>query len=136
MTQFDPRLRRRLLVVNLVALGSAGSAAEALAQGTKSGPRPPQSGLTDADPGDQPGNGRGGNAPRPGQQGQSDADPNDPAGQGRGGNAPRGQSDSDPSDPPGQGRGGARPAPAGPTDNDPNDPPGRGRGGRPEQKGA
>jgi hypothetical protein len=91
------------------------------------------SGVTDSDPSDQPGFGRGG-ARR--TAGISDSDPSDPAGQGRGGSRPAqrttGISDADPSDAPGQGRGGARPVAVrtGLTDSDPSDSPGFGRRGR------
>lgn len=138
----DDRLGRRLLVLRVAATGgSAALASPALAQGTKGpggnggqvpDPSPPgaRPGISDADPNDPPGQGRGGSGPRRG--GVSDADPNDPAGQGRGGSGPRqgGVSDADPSDPPGQGRGrgGGTPPPSGPSDSDPSDPPGRGRG--------
>jgi hypothetical protein len=57
---------------------------------------------TDADPGDAPGRGRGGN-------GVTDADPGDMPGRGRGGGRQAGPSDADPGDPVGQGRGAAPP---------------------------
>lgn len=82
---------------------------------------------TDADPGDEPGNGRG--VARGGRSlGPTDADPGDEPGRGRGGN---GVTDADPGGMPGRGRGGGREA--GPTDADPGDPMGRGRGGAPPQ---
>ncbi|MCS6891491.1 MAG: hypothetical protein NZN45_07735 [Rhodovarius sp.] len=103
-----PRWFRRLLVVKLSALGALPVAA----QGPKSGFRePPGTGVTDTDPTDAPGRGRG-MGPR--QGGISDADPTDPPGQGRGRARPpapqREASDSDPTDPPGQGRGRLKPA--------------------------
>ena len=136
-------LKRRLLVLRLATIGGAASMPGVVAaQGAKSGapeaPRAPapkavpqqRSGLTDSDPSDAPGQGRGGN--RAPQSGLNDSDPSDPPGQGRGGNrAPQtGLNDSDPSDPPGQGRGGNRAPqrPAGQTDTDPSDPAGGGRG--------
>lgn len=133
----DSPLRRRLLVLRLAGSGLAMPVGGALAQGRKS-PAPNEPGLpgkngappeqrrsgeTDADPGDEPGNGRGvaggGRSLR-----ATDADPGDEPGRGRGTNG--GGSDADPSDMPGRGRGGAREA--GPTDADPGDQPGRGRG--------
>ena len=113
-------LKRRLLVLRLATIGGVASVpVVAAAQGPKSSvpeaPRAP--------------------APQPAPQqrpGVTDSDPSDAPGQGRGGSrAPQtGLNDSDPSDPPGQGRGGNRAPqrPAGPTDNDPSDPAGRGRG--------
>ena len=115
-------LKRRLLVLRLATIGGAASLPGiAAAQGAKS--PAPDAPRVPAPPAQQ----------RPGV---SDSDPSDPPGQGRGGNrAPQtGLSDSDPSDPPGQGRGGNRAPPqqqqqpAGATDTDPSDAPGRGRG--------
>jgi hypothetical protein len=144
-------LKRRLLVLRLATIGGAASVPGVVAaQGQKSGvpdaPRAPapqpvpqqRPGVTDSDPSDAPGQGRGGN--RAPQGGVNDSDPSDPPGQGRGGNrAPQtGLNDSDPSDPPGQGRGGNRAPqpqrPSGPTDTDPSDAPGRGRGQREDLK--
>jgi len=137
----DSPLRRRLLVLRLAGAGLAVPAAGALAQGRKSpaptapdlpgkNGAPPQlrrSGETDADPGDEPGNGRG--VARGGRSlGPTDADPGDEPGRGRGGNGVTG---ADPGGMPGRGRGGGREA--GPTDADPGDPMGRGRGGAPPQ---
>ncbi len=155
----DSPLRRRLLVLRLAGTGLVLPAGSALAQGRKAPaptepelpgknqPRPEQrrSGETDADPGDEPGNGCGvagggrslqGTDADPSDQpgrgrggsGVTDADPGDQPGRGRG-NA--GASDSDPGDPPGQGRGGGRQA--GPSDADPGDPAGQGRGAPPPQ---
>ena len=133
----DSPLRRRLLVLRLAGTGLAvpvGPAA--MAQGRKSPapaepglpgknearPAPRRSGETDADPGDEPGNGRG--VARGGRSFEAtDADPGDAPGRGRGGN---GATDADPGDAPGRGRG--RGQQAGPTDADPGDQPGRGRG--------
>lgn len=132
----DSPLRRRLLVLHLAGAGLAVPTGAALAQGRKS-PMPAEpgqpgknepsftprrSGETDADPNDEPGNGRG--AARGGRSWEAtDADPSDEPGRGRGGN---GATDADPGDMPGRGRGGNREA--GPTDADPGDEPGRGRG--------
>ncbi|WP_206934434.1 hypothetical protein [Roseococcus thiosulfatophilus] len=64
-----------------------------------------RTGITDSDPNDSPGYGRGG---RP-RTGVSDSDPNDRPGYGRGGGRPRtGLTDSDPNDTAGHGRGGGR----------------------------
>jgi hypothetical protein len=73
----------------------------------KNQPRPEQrrSGETDADPNDEPGNGRG--VAGGGRSLEAtDADPSDEAGRGRGGN---GVTDADPGDPVGQGRGAPAP---------------------------
>ncbi len=130
----DSPLRRRLLVLRLATTGFVAPVSAALAQGRKSPepaqpelpgknqPRPEQrrSGETDADPNDEPGNGRG--AAGGGRSLEAtDADPSDEAGRGRGGN---GLTDADPGDQPGRGRGNA-----GTSDADPGDVPGRGRGG-------
>jgi len=109
------RLGRRLLVLRLAtpvaAAAAVVSAAPAQAQR--------YTGLTDRDPSDSPGYGRGA------RTGISDADPSDPPGGGRG--RPRtGISDADPTDPPGGGRGRPR---TGLNDSDPSDPPGGGRRG-------
>lgn len=137
----DSPLRRRLLVLRLAGTGLALPAGNALAQGLKAPapaepdlprknqvPAPPQrSGETDADPGDEPGNGRG--AARGGRSLEAtDADPSDAPGRGRGGN---GVSDADPGDMPGRGRGNGRQS--GPSDADPGDPVGQGRGAAPPQ---
>jgi hypothetical protein len=107
-------LRRRLLVLRLATTGFVAPVSAALAQGRKSPepaqpelpgknqPRPEQrrSGETDADPNDEPGNGRG--VAGGGRSLEAtDADPTDEAGRGRGGN---GVTDADPGDPVGQGR--------------------------------
>jgi hypothetical protein len=101
-----PRLGRRLLVLRVAGVGAAA--------GTLSGcvvapqpvyaPRPARTGLTDADPGDGPGMGRGGYRGYRRGTGLTDADPNDGPGQGRG-RGRRQVSDSDPRDAPGRGRG-------------------------------
>jgi len=137
----DSPLRRRLLVLRLAGTGLALPAGSALAQGRKApapaepdlpgknqAPAPPRrSGETDADPGDEPGNGRG--AARGGRSLEAtDADPSDEPGRGRGGS---GVTDADPGDMPGRGRGGGRQL--GPSDADPGDPAGRGRGAAPPQ---
>ena len=78
--------------------------------------------VTDSDPSDPVGRGRGGS-----RSGVTDSDPSDPVGNGRGGGARRsGVTDSDPSDPVGNGRGGGRPR-SGCSDSDPTDPGGDGR---------
>lgn len=89
-----------------------------------------RTGISDSDPSDGPGQGRGGNRANPQRgTGITDADPNDGPGNGRGGRRASGVSDSDPNDAPGRGRGGAyRPSSTGRSDSDPNDAPGRGRG--------
>jgi len=80
-------------------------------------------GITDADSGvgaDPAGRGRGG-GPRPGSTGVTDSDPGDPVGRGRGGSGIT-DSDSGPyADPRGRGRGGQR----GPSESSPYDPAGR-----------
>jgi len=160
----DPLLRRRLLVLRVAGTGLAVPVGSALAQGRKSPapaepdlpgknqarPEPRRSGETDADPGDEPGNGRGaarggrsleatdadpGDEPGRGrgrgqQAGPTDADPGDPPGRGRGGS---GASDADPGDAPGRGRGRGGGQQGGPTDADPGDAPGQGRGAAPPQ---
>ena len=139
----DSPLRRRLLVLRLAGTGLALPAGSALAQGRKApapaepdlpgknqAPAPPRrSGETDADPGDEPGNGRG--AARGGRSLEAtDADPSDEPGRGRRGSG-SGVTDADPGDMPGRGRGGGRQL--GPSDADPGDPAGRGRGAAPPQ---
>lgn len=137
----DSPLRRRLLVLRLAGSGLAVPVGGALAQGRKS-PAPNEPGLsgkngappaqrrsgeTDADPGDEPGNGRGvaggGRSLR-----ATDADPSDMPGRGRGGGREAGPTDADPGDQPGRGRGNA-----GVSDADPGDPVGQGRGAPPQQ---
>ena len=137
----DSPLRRRLLVLRLAGSGLAMPVGGALAQGRKSpvpaepdlpgkNEAPPEqrrSGETDADPGDEPGNGRG--VSGGGRSlGMTDADPSDEPGRGRGGD---GGTDADPGDMPGRGRGGGRQS--GPSDADPGDPMGQGRGAAPPQ---
>lgn len=103
----DDRLTRRLLLVHALA----GAAGTAVAVSTARPASAQRSGITDTDPGDPEGNGRGGP-----QRGITDQDPDDPAGQGRGG-PQRGVTDQDPTDPPGRGRGNRRRAiDADPTD--------------------
>ncbi|WP_244457182.1 hypothetical protein [Roseomonas fluvialis] len=129
-----PRLGRRLLVLRTAAVGAA---AAPLAGCVVAPPAqvyaPARTGLTDADPGDGPGQGRGGYAGSR-RTGLTDADPSDGPGQGRGGYrgpARTGLTDADPNDGPGQGRGGYRArGGTGVTDADPSDGPGQGRGGR------
>ncbi|MBR0670588.1 hypothetical protein GXW76_05355, partial [Roseomonas soli] len=123
----DYRLARRLLVVRLAtAGGTAALPGAALAQGVKGegggtpapapapspAPVPPRnapSGVSDTDPGDPAGQGRGGGRPpvkggqqRQQQSGLTDADPGDPPNNGRGpqgGGRPMGPTDADPGDP-------------------------------------
>ncbi len=83
-----------------------------------------RTGLTDNDPNDGPGRGRGSGGYR---TNTTDNDPRDGAGRGRGGAPPRSATDNDPNDGAGRGRGsGGRGT--GLTDSDPSDGPGRGRG--------
>ena len=128
-----PPLRRRLFVLRLATLGGAGAAVAACVPNQQ--PvffAPPQqvrrgTGVSDSDPNDAPGQGRGGQR----GSGFSDSDPNDAPGLGRGGQRATGISDSDPNDAPGRGRGGFRgnvQRSSGVTDADPSDGPGRGRG--------
>jgi hypothetical protein len=134
-------LKRRLFVLRLAALGGATAATAgcvapppgvyAPAQAPVYAPTfgAARTGISDSDPGDPPGGGRGGHR----GSGVSDSDPNDRPGFGRGGVRYTGASDADPNDPPGRGRGGYRGAApgyrTGVSDSDPNDAPGRGRGG-------
>ena len=140
----DSPLRRRLLVLRLATTGLVVPVSVALAQGRKSPaptepelpgknqPRPEQrrSGETDADPNDEPGNGRG--VAGGGRSLEAtDADPGDAPGRGRRGGQQAGPTDADPSDEAGRGRGGGRQV--GPSDSDPGDPAGQGRGAAPPQ---
>ena len=116
----ESRLSRRLLVLRVAALGGTGTA---LAACVPNAPGPVVSrgtGITDRDPSDGPGNGRGGYR----GTGITDRDPSDGPGNGRGGSRGTGVTDRDPSDGPGRGRGGYR---TGRTDSDPRDAPGQGR---------
>jgi len=129
-------LGRRLMVLRLA---TATGSAVALATASPAEALEPtlvqyRTGLTDADPGDGPGFGRGG--ARRGT-GITDADPGDGPGFGRGGARPRAQgrpytgiNDGDPGDPSGYGTGWRQQQGRGVTDNDPGDSPGRGRGWR------
>lgn len=140
----DSPLRRRLLVLRLATTGLVVPVSAALAQGRKSPaptepelpgknqPRPEQrrSGETDADPNDEPGNGRG--VAGGGRSLEAtDADPGDEPGRGRRGGQQAGPTDVDPTDEAGRGRGGGQQA--GPSDSDPGDPAGQGRGAAPPQ---
>jgi hypothetical protein len=130
-----PRLGRRLFVLRLAALGGATSATAACVP--QQGPvvyvpqpvySPTRVAISDSDPSDPPGRGRGGHR----GSGVTDNDPSDQPGYGRGGRRVTGISDNDPSDPPGRGRGGYRTTVrpyTGINDRDPTDGPGRGRGG-------
>ncbi len=121
------RLSRRLLVLRAVTLGGTGTALSACVPPPAYYPQPVVrgTGITDADPNDGPGNGRGGGYRR--GTGITDADPNDGPGNGRGGGYRRGTgiTDADPNDGPGNGRGGGYRS--GRSDADPYDAPGRGR---------
>jgi hypothetical protein len=122
-----PPLGRRRLILRSVALGSAALTTACVPAQPVYAPR--GTGMTDADPNDGPGNGRGGRGP---SRGVTDSDPNDGPGRGRGaqrGGYTSGVTDRDPNDGPGRGRGGSRSG-TGLTDSDPNDGPGRGRSGR------
>ena len=131
------------MVLRLATTGLVVPVSATLAQGRKSPapaqpelpgknqPRPEQrrSGETDADPNDEPGNGRG--VAGGGRSLEAtDADPGDEPGRGRGGQQ-AGPTDADPTDEAGRGRGGGRQA--GPSDADPGDPVGHGRGAPPPQ---
>ncbi|WP_237217773.1 hypothetical protein, partial [Falsiroseomonas oryziterrae] len=127
-----PVLKRRLFVLRLAALGGATSATAAcVPQQQPVYYAPPQAfapgrtGISDADPSDPPGGGRGGHR----GSGVTDNDPSDAPGFGRGVVRRTGISDADPSDPPGGGRGGVRTQQmrTGISDSDPSDPPGGGR---------
>ena len=121
------RFSRRLLVVRVATLGGASVALSACVAPGPSyyAPSPVMiprgTGITDADPSDGPGNGRGGRR----GSGITDADPSDGPGNGRGGFRGTGLTDRDPNDGPGNGRGGNRRFNR--TDSDPRDSPGRGR---------
>jgi hypothetical protein len=128
-----PPLRRRLFVLRLAALGGAAPALAACVP--QQGPvvyvpqpapvyAPGRTAISDSDPSDPPGGGRGGHR----GSGATDNDPSDAPGYGRGGQRYAGVSDNDPSDPPGRGRG-TYYRPSGVSDSDPSDAPGRGRGG-------
>lgn len=135
----DHRLSRRLVIVKF-----AGLAATPALAGCVVAPQPVYApapvvrgtGITDSDPNDGPGQGRGGyRAPARGT-GYTDSDPNDGPGNGRGpygrGRARTGYTDSDPNDGPGYGRGGGYRGGrvrTGYTDSDPNDGAGFGRRG-------
>lgn len=129
------RLARRVLVLRaggmaLLPLSLTGCIVEAPRQQSAPAPRR-ASGVTDNDPNDGPGNGRGTQQRR--ATGVTDNDPNDGPGNGRGSQQRRGTgiTDSDPNDGPGNGRG-RQPVrrASGLTDSDPNDGPGNGRSGR------
>lgn len=113
------RLGRRGLVLKFAVLGSAAPALAACVAVPPVG----GTGVTDGDPGDPPGMGRG-TAYR--GTGVTDRDPVDRPGQGRGTVYRTGTTDSDPYDRAGAGRGGYR---RGVTDSDPYDRAGAGRRG-------
>ena len=100
----DEKLGRRRLVVKLGAVGAVTLGAAACVPAQPVYVQPSGTGLTDADPNDGPGNGRGGARVYRGT-GTTDSDPNDGPGRGRGGyRGGRGVTDSDPNDGPGRGR--------------------------------
>ncbi|MEI6161310.1 MAG: hypothetical protein WCP77_15860 [Roseococcus sp.] len=109
----DSRLSRRLIVAR------AASGAGLVAAATVASEASAQRSVTDADPRDGAGAGRG-SAGGQLRTNATDRDPNDGAGRGRGAGSSTGRTDSDPSDGPGRGRSGR-------TDSDPSDGPGRGR---------
>ena len=120
------RIQRRRLILRSGIFGAAVLATAACVPAQPVYQR--SSGVTDADPNDGPGNGRGGVRR---SSGVTDSDPNDGPGRGRGGyRGGGGVTDRDPNDGPGRGRGGSRGYSSGLTDSDPNDGPGRGRSGR------
>ena len=106
----ETRLSRRLLVLRLAALGGTGTALAGCVTpvpGYYGVPGPVAvrgTGITDADPSDGPGYGRGGYRGVSGRTGITDSDPSDGPGRGRGGYRRIGRTDSDPRDPPGRGR--------------------------------
>lgn len=98
-----PRLKRRMLVLKLASVGAAAPALAGCVVAPQPVYAPRGTGITDADPADGPGMGRGGYR-GPARTGYTDADPGDGPGQGRG-SSRRQVSDSDPRDAPGRGRG-------------------------------
>jgi hypothetical protein len=118
----QPKLSRRLFVLRVGTVAGAGASVAACvapAPGYYAAPSPVVmpvaplgTGITDADPSDGPGQGRGGYRGNRVRTGITDADPSDGPGHGRGGyrgNRVRtGMTDADPSDGPGYGRGGRR----------------------------
>ena len=105
----DVKLTRRLFAVKVTAAGAALTGCVAPSPGIYTQPVmvPRGTGLTDADPSDGPGNGRGGYRPAYRGTGLTDADPADGPGNGRGGyrgGYRSGRTDSDPRDGVGRGR--------------------------------
>ena len=95
--QGKPRIGRRLTIVKLAVVPAAAAVAACVPAG---GPVY-RGGITDSDPYDPVGGGRGGVR----RTGITDSDPNDPVGGGRGGGRRTGITDRDPYDPVGGGRG-------------------------------
>ena len=79
-----PRLKRRMLVLKLASVGAAAPALAGCVVAPQPVYAPRGTGITDADPADGPGMGRGGYR-GPARTGYTDADPGDGPGQGRGG---------------------------------------------------
>ena len=130
-------LGRRLLVLRVATAGIAATAVAPAAEALEPTPVQYRTGLTDSDPNDGVGNGRGGYR-GPARTGLTDNDPNDAPGNGRGGyraparpqgRAYTGINDGDPTDPSGYGTGWRQRRGTGITDSDPNDGAGQGRGG-------
>jgi hypothetical protein len=105
------RLRRRMVLLRTATLGAAAPALAGCVvapPGTSVvyAPGPARTGISDADPSDAPGHGRGGYVGNRVRTGLTDADPSDGPGYGRGGyRGVRRVTDTDPSDAPGRGRG-------------------------------
>jgi len=91
-------------VLRLSALGLVGMGASACVPDPNFRPEARASGITDSDPSDGPGRGRGVQR----ASGVTDADPSDGPGRGRGTQRGSGITDADPSDGAGRGRGRSR----------------------------
>jgi hypothetical protein len=105
------RLRRRMVLLRTATLGVAaptlaGCVVAPPGTSVVYAPGPARTGISDADPSDAPGHGRGGYVGNRVRTGLTDADPSDGPGYGRGGyRGVRRVTDTDPSDAPGRGRG-------------------------------